>query len=80
LHFRRRWWRARGECPPIEILAVHGPPRVPSGDEILKLPGSVVQVQTPSAVLEWALHGRYQSPAFARLEVARWVSGEETAD
>jgi len=53
---------------------------VPSGDEILKLPGSVVQVQTPSAVLEWALHGRYQSPAFARLEVAHWVSGEETAD
>jgi len=79
LDFRRRWWRVLGECPPIEVFAVHGPPRAPFGDEILKLPGSVVQIQTPTATLEWALHDRYQSAAFARLEVAHWVPAEETA-
>jgi hypothetical protein len=80
LDFRRRWRRVLGECPPIEVIAVHGPPRAPSGDEILKLPGSIVQIQTPTATLEWALHDRYQSAAFARLKVAHWVPAEETAD
>lgn len=80
LDFRRRWWRVLGECPPIEVVAVHGPPRAPSGEEILKLPGSVVQIQTPTATLEWALHDRYQSAAVARLKVARWVPAEETAE
>jgi len=87
LDFRRRWWRVLGECPPIEVLAVHGPPRAPCGsprapfgDEILKLPGSIVQIQTPAAVLEWALRDRYQSAAFARLEVAHWVPAEEAAE
>jgi hypothetical protein len=80
LDFRRRWWRVLGECPPIEVVAVHGPPRAPSGDEILKLPGSVVQIQTPTATLEWALHDRYESAALARLKVAQWVPAEETAE
>ena len=79
LDFRRRWWRVLGDCPPIEVLAVHGPPRAPFGDEILKLPGSVVQLQTPVAVLEWSLNRRYQSAAFARLKVAHLESAEETA-
>ena len=69
-----------GACPPIEVIAVHGPPRAPTGDEILKLPGSIVQVQAPTATLEWALHDRYQSAAFARLKVAHWVPAEETAE
>jgi hypothetical protein len=80
LDFRRRWWRVLGECPPIEVFAVHGPPRAPSGDEILKLPGSVIQIQTPTATLEWALHERYQSAVIARLEIAHWVPAEETAE
>ena len=87
LDFRRRWWRVLGECSPIEVVAVHGPPRAPSGsagspfgDEILKLPGSVVQVQTPAATLEWSLRDRYQPAAFARLEVAHWVPPEDTAE
>jgi hypothetical protein len=80
LEFRRRWWRVLGECPPIEVGAVHGPPRAPSSDEILKLPGSVVQIQTPTATLEWALHVRYRSAAVARLKVAEWVPPEETAE
>jgi hypothetical protein len=76
LNFRRRWRRVLGEDPPIKVLAVHGPPRAPLGsprspfgDEILKLPGSVVRIQTPSAMLEWALHSRFQPAAFARLKV-----------
>jgi hypothetical protein len=80
LEFLRRWWRVLGECPPIEVIAVHGPSRAPSGDEILKLPGSIVQIQTPTATLEWALHVRYQSAAVAQLKVAQWVPAEETAD
>jgi hypothetical protein len=80
LDFRRRWWRVLGECPPIEVIAAHGPSRAPFGDEILNLPGSIVQIQTPTAILEWALHDRYQSAAFARLEVAHWVPAEETAE
>jgi hypothetical protein len=84
LEFLRRWWRVLGECPPIEVIAVHGPSRAPSGDEILKLPGSIVQIQTPTATLEWALHVRYQSAAVAQLKVAQWVppvgaAGEELA-
>jgi hypothetical protein len=79
LDFRRRWWRALGECPPIEVFAVHGPPRGRSSDEVLKLPGSIVQVQTSTATLEWALNERYQSAVFARLEVAYWEA-EETAE
>jgi hypothetical protein len=87
LYFRRRWWRVLGECPPIEVLAVHGPPRAPFGsaaspfgDEILKLPGSVVQIQTSAAVLEWSLGDRYQPAVFARLKVAHLESAEETAE
>jgi hypothetical protein len=80
LEFLRRWWRVLGECPPIEVIAVHGPSRAPSGDEILKLPGSIVRIQTPTATLEWALHVRYQSTAVAQLKVGQWVPAEETAD
>ena len=80
LDFRRRWWHGLGECPPIEVIAVHGPPRAPSGEEILKLPGSIVQIQTPIATLEWAFHERYQSAAFARLKVTYWVPAAETAE
>jgi hypothetical protein len=79
LEFRPRWWRVLGACPPIEVLAVDGPPRAPCGDEILKLPGSVVQVQTPTATLEWALQARYQSAACARLALAHWDPAEDTA-
>ena len=53
----------------VKVLAVHGPPRMPAGDEVLKLPGSIVRIQAPAATLEWALYGRYQSAALARLEV-----------
>jgi hypothetical protein len=77
LDFRRRWRRVLGECPPIEVIAVHGPPRVLSGDEILKLPGSVVQIQTPTATLEWALHERYQSAAVTRLKVTQCEAENE---
>ncbi len=52
----------------------------PFGDEILKLPGSIIQIQDPAAILEWALHDRYQSAAIARLGFARWVPAEETAE
>jgi hypothetical protein len=72
LDFRPRWRRVRGACPPIRVLAVDGPPRAPFGDEILKLPGSVVQVQTPTAILEWALPARYQPAACERLALAHW--------
>jgi hypothetical protein len=87
LKFGRSGWRVFGECPPIAVLAVYGPPRAPHGsprspfgDEILKLPGSIIQIQAPAAVLEWALHDRYQSAAIARLGFARWVPAGEAAE
>jgi hypothetical protein len=80
LDFFWRWWRVLDECPPIEVLAVREPPRAPLGNEILKLPGGVVQIQTPAANLEWALHDRYRSEVFARLEVVPWVPAEETPE
>ena len=80
LHFLRRWRVVLGGCPPIEVVAVHGPPRAPSGGEILKLPGSIVQIQTSTATLEWALHERYRSAVIARLKVTYWASGEEAAE
>ena len=80
LDFRRRWWRVLGECPPIEVFTVHGPPRGRFSDEVLKLPGSIVQVQTSTATLEWALNERYQSAVFAQLEVAYWDPTEETVE
>jgi hypothetical protein len=80
LHFLRRWRRVLGGCPPVEVVAVHGPPRVPSGREILKLPGSIVQIRTPAATLECALPDRYQPAAWARLKVAYRLPAEETAE
>lgn len=79
LNFRQRWWRILGECPPVEVVAVHGPPRAPSGSEILKLPGSVVQIRTPTATLEWSVRDRYRSAVTARLKVDYGVPVEETA-
>lgn len=80
LNFRPRWRRVLGKCPPIEVVTVNGPPRALSGNEILKLPGSVVQVQTPTATLEWALGDRYQSAVVARLRVAYRVPAEGAAE
>jgi hypothetical protein len=79
LTFRRRWARLRGECPPIKVVAIHGPARPPAGDEALKLPGSVVQILTPTATLEWAIRDRYRPAAVARLKVAERVPAEEAA-
>lgn len=86
LTFRRRGWWVFRECPPIQVLNVYGPPRAPHGsprspfgDEILKLPGSIIQVQAQTAVLEWALHHRYQSAAIARLGFDRWVVSPDRA-
>ena len=80
LHFLRRWRRVLGGCPPIEVVAVPGPPRAPSGREVLKLPGSIVQIQTPAATLECALPDRYRPAVLARLKVACWLPAEETAE
>jgi hypothetical protein len=80
LVFWRRGGWLFGGCPPVRVLAVYGPPRAPAGsvrspfgDEILKLPGSVLRIQTPDAVLEWALPDRHQSAAIARLGLDGWV-------
>lgn len=86
LAFRRRGGWLLGGCPPVRVLAVYGPPRAPAGsarspfgDEILKLPGSVLRIQAPGAVLEWALPDRYQAAAIARLGLGGWVPAEEAA-
>lgn len=80
LNFRYRWRHVLGECPPIEVVAVHGPPRLPTGNEVLKLPGSVVRIRTPTATLEWSAHDRYRSAAVGRLKIDYGVLAEETAE
>jgi hypothetical protein len=76
LAFRRRWWRMLGTCPPIEVVAIHGPARAPVGKEILKLPGNIAQILTPTATLEWAIRDRYRPAAIARLKVAEQAPAE----
>jgi hypothetical protein len=69
LDFRRSWWRGPGKVPPLQVTAVLGPARLPLAEERLKLPGGIVGVQTPTAVLEWSVPGRYRPAAIERLEV-----------
>jgi hypothetical protein len=70
IDFRRSWRsRAFGKCPPIEVMAVCGPVRLPSADEVLKVRGEIIQIQTPTATLEWSVHSRYRSAAIAQLKV-----------
>jgi hypothetical protein len=65
-----------GTCPPIEVVAIHGPARAPVGKEILKLPGNIAQILTPTATLEWAIRDRYRPAAIARLKVAEQAPAE----
>jgi hypothetical protein len=69
LDFRPRWQWAFGGGVVIEVLGVHGSPRLPGSNEILKLPGPIVQVKTSTGTLEWAVNVRYGPDAIARLGV-----------
>jgi len=70
LGFRRRWWRAFASCPPVEVVAVRGPARMPAANEVFKVPGPIVQVETPSAVLECGILSGYLQVVLDLLEVA----------
>jgi len=78
LRFRRRWWRAFTSCPPVEVVAVRGPVRGPSANEIFKVPGPIVQIQTPTAVLECGILNGYLQTALDLLGVADPGTGSET--
>lgn len=78
LEFRRRWWRAFTRCPPVEVVAVHGPVRGPTADEIFKVPGPIMQVQTPTAVLECGILNGYLQTALDLLGVADLETGSES--
>jgi hypothetical protein len=70
LEFRRRWsWAFRTPPLTVPVHAVHGPVRQPASNEVMKLPGPVIQIQTATGFLEWALPTRYRAAAVARLRV-----------
>ncbi len=70
LGFRRRWRRAFTSCPPVEVVAVRGPTRMPTANEVFKVPGPIVQIETPSAVLECGVLSGYLRVVLDLLEVA----------
>ena len=78
LRFRRRWWRAFTSCPPVEVVAVRGPVRGPAANEIFKVPGPIMQVQTTTAVLECGVLGGYLPAALDLLGVADLGTGPGT--
>ena len=78
LGFRRRWWRAFTSCPPVDVVAVRGPVRGPAADEIFKVPGPIIQVQTPTAVLECGIFSDYLQTALDLLGVGELETGSET--
>ena len=78
LGFRRRWWRAFTSCPPVEVVAVRGPVRMPAANEVFKVPGPITQVETPTAVLECAILSGYLQMALDLLGVADLETGPGT--
>ena len=61
LEFRRHWWRAFSTCPAIDVVSVRGPARRSSNKEFWSLsPQSrITQIETPTAILGWAVLDRH---------------------
>jgi len=60
------------------VVAVRGPVRGPAADEIFKVPGPIIQVQTPTAVLECGIFSDYLQTALDLLGVGELETGSET--
>jgi hypothetical protein len=70
LDIRGHWWRLFRAIPPITVIDVRGPVRPPSARENWSLAGScrIIEIQTPTATLGWAVPGHYLPGALERLQ------------
>jgi hypothetical protein len=70
LDARGHWWRLFHAIPTIRIVAVRGPVRPPAAEEEWWLAASchIVELQTPTAIVSWAVIGDYLPWALARLQ------------
>jgi hypothetical protein len=75
LDARGHWWRLFRATPTVSIVAVRGPARRPTDAEKRSLAAScrIVELQTPTAIVSWAVVGDYLPAALAQL---RARSGE----
>jgi hypothetical protein len=69
LDARGHWWRLFRALPTVSIVAVRGPARLPASAENWSLAAScrIVELQTPTAILSWAVIGDYLPAALAQL-------------
>ncbi len=77
LDARGHWWRLFRALPTVSIVAVRGPARLPTSAENWSLAAScrIVELQTPTAILNWAVIGDYLAAALAQLQAR---SGDNT--
>jgi hypothetical protein len=70
LDIRGHWWRLFRAIPPVTVVDVRGPVRPPSGQENWSLAAScrIIEIQTPTATLGWAVPGHYLPGALERLQ------------
>ncbi len=69
LDVRGHWWRLFRAIPSVSVLAVGDPIRRPSGKESWSLAARcrIVEIQTPTATLGWALLDDYLQAAVQQL-------------
>lgn len=70
LDARGHWWRLFHAIPTVSIVAVRGPVRLPAAEEKWSLAATchIVELQTPTAIVSWAVIGDYLPGALARLQ------------
>jgi hypothetical protein len=69
LELRRHWWRLFWRLEAVTAVEVRGPARRPSGKELGSLAAGcrIVEIQTPTATLGWAVLGDYLGGAVDQL-------------
>ena len=69
LEFRRHWWRAFSTCPAIDVVSIRGPARRSSNKEFWSLSPQcrITQIETPTAILGWAVLDRHLTWAIETL-------------
>jgi hypothetical protein len=71
LELRGRWWRLFRRLAPVVVVGVRGPVRRPSGKEwfwSLASACRIVEIETPTATLGWAVPGDYLEGALEQLQ------------
>jgi hypothetical protein len=77
---RGHWWRLFRPVPAVSIVAVRGPVRPPTPKEAWSLAAScrIIELQTPTAIISWAVVGDYLPAALIQLGWIRDAAGGST--